>query len=60
MFYLHLFCASVSKTCPQIAEKPKRAYKGLTLSIKLKIIKCFDCGERNKDVARLNFGSGNA
>ncbi|XP_062887428.1 general transcription factor II-I-like isoform X3 [Mobula hypostoma] len=37
---------------PKISEKPKRARKGVTLSVKLDVIKRFDRGERNKDIVR--------
>ena len=44
--------------CPTVSEKPKRACKGVTLSVKHKVIKCFDC---SKDIVHaLTFGSGNA
>ncbi|XP_059839905.1 tigger transposable element-derived protein 1-like [Hypanus sabinus] len=38
--------------CPKVLEKPKRARKGVTLSVKLDIIKRLDRGERNKDIVR--------
>ena len=40
--------------CPKVTEKPKkkRVRKGITLSVKLDIIKRFDRGERNKDIVR--------
>lgn len=42
-------------------ENPKRACRGVTLSVKLDVIKCPDGGEQNKDiVCALNFRSGNA
>lgn len=45
----------------QVSEKPKRALKGVMLSIKLDVIKCFDHGGYNKDVVlMLYFGPGNA
>lgn len=38
---------------PKVLEKPKkRARKGVTLSVKLDVIKRFDRGERNKDIVR--------
>lgn len=52
--FLTLFCAFVSKMCPKISEKLKRAHKGVTL------IKHFHSGEQNKDaVYALNMGSRN-
>lgn len=39
MPYLDLFCVSVSKMCPAVSEKSERAHKGITLSVKLDIIK---------------------
>lgn len=36
--------------CPQVPEEPKRACQGITLSIKLDVVKPFDCGKQNKDV----------
>lgn len=61
MLYLNLCCASVIKMCLQVSEKPKRALKGVMLSIKLDVIKCFDRGGYNKDIVLvLYFGSGNA
>lgn len=38
MFYFDLFCASVSKMFPKVSEKPKKAGKGVMLSVKLNII----------------------
>lgn len=32
--YLDLFCVSMSKMCPPVSEKFKRAHKGVTLSVK--------------------------
>lgn len=47
--------------CPKVTEKLKRARKGITLSVKLDVIKRFDCAELNKDIGRaLNLGSGSA
>ena len=37
---------------PKLSEKPKRARKGVTLGVKLDVIKRFDRGERNKDIVR--------
>ena len=39
MLPLNLFCASVDEMHPKVSEKPKRVYKGVTLSIKLYVIK---------------------
>lgn len=52
----------VSKLCPRVAEKPKRAHKGVTLGIKLDVIsKHFGHNEQSKDIMpALNFGPGNA
>lgn len=56
MFYLDLFCASISKICPKRSEKPKRAHKDVTLDV----IKLSDYGKGNKDIVHvLNLGSGN-
>lgn len=38
MFYCDLFCVSVSKMYPKVSEKPKKAGKVVTLSVKLNII----------------------
>lgn len=35
--------------CGKVLEKPKRAYKGVRVSIKLDVIKCFDDDEQNRD-----------
>lgn len=35
MLYLDLFCTCVSKMCPKVSEKPKRACKGVMLGVKL-------------------------
>lgn len=46
--------------CPQVSEEPKRAHKGITLCVKLGIIKYFDGGKQNKAIVHvLNFRSGN-
>lgn len=59
MLYPDLVCSSVSKVCPQASKSPKRTHKGITLSVKLGIIKHFDGGEQNKAVVHvLNFRSG--
>lgn len=50
MLYLDLFCASVSKMFLKVSGETKRASEGVTLSMKLDVIKCFDCGERDKDI----------
>lgn len=61
MLYLDLFYTFISKMCPEVSEKPKRAHKGIVLSVKRDVIKHFDRDERNKDiVCMLNFGFGNA
>lgn len=39
--------------CPKVSEKPKRAHESVTLTVKLDIIKCFNCGEGNKDIVPL-------
>lgn len=39
MLYLDLVCASVSKLCPRVSEKPKRGHKDVMINIKLDIIK---------------------
>lgn len=36
--------------CPKVSENPKRARKGVMLSIKLDIIERFDYGKWNKDI----------
>lgn len=43
-------CASLSKLCPRGPEKPKRARKGVELSVKLGR-KCFDWSEWSQDTA---------
>lgn len=40
-----LFCAFLSKMHPKVSEIPKRAQKGIMLSVKLDVIKCLDHGE---------------
>lgn len=48
-----LFCASNSKLCPKVPEKPTSAHEVVTLSVKL--------GEQNKDIVHvLKIRSGNA
>lgn len=39
MLCLDLFCTAVSKICIKVLEKLKRAYEGITLSLKLNVIK---------------------
>lgn len=50
MLYLYLFCAPVSKVWPKVSEKTKRTCKGIALSVKLDVIKCFNYGVWNKDL----------
>ena len=50
MLHLHLFCESINKMCSKVSEKLKRAHKGVTLSVKLDVIKHFPHGEQNKDI----------
>ena len=45
MLPLNLFCASVDEMHPKVSEIPKRAQKGIMLSVKLDVIKCLDHGE---------------
>ena len=45
---------------PKKSEKPRRPHKAFMLGVKLDSIKHFDCGEQNKDVHVLKFGSQNA
>lgn len=40
MVCLDLFHASISKMCLKVSEKAKRAHKGVTLYVKLDVIKC--------------------
>lgn len=49
---IYLFCASVNKMYHKVPEKPKRVRKGVTLGVKLDVIKRFSRGERNKDIVR--------
>lgn len=58
MLYLHLCCASISRMCPKVSEKPKTAHKGVMLSEKLDIIVSTIMNEI-KTLHVLNFGSGN-
>lgn len=39
VLYFNLLCSSVSQMCPKFSEKPKSACKGVTLSVKLDVIK---------------------
>ena len=43
---LYSCCSSVNKVCPKVSE-PKRAPEGVPFSVKLDVIKHFDCGEIN-------------
>lgn len=40
----------MSKMCPKVSEKSKRAPKGVMLGVKWDVIKHFDHGEQNKDI----------
>ena len=53
--HLNLFCASLSKMCSKVSEKPKRALNGVKHSVKLDVIKHFDC-QQNKDIVFVKFG----
>ena len=51
MLSLDLFWAFVSKMCPKVSEKSQRACKGIVFTVILNIIKRFNPGEHNKDIA---------
>lgn len=50
MLWLLLFHTFVSKMCPKVSGKPKRADKHVMLSMKLDVIKHFGCVQ--KDIVR--------
>lgn len=39
MFHFQSSYAFVSRMCPKVSEKPKKAYKGVTYSVKLDVVK---------------------
>ena len=55
MLYLDLFCAPVSKRCLWILENRMRAHQGVTLSVNLDGINCFDHGECNRYYVCIKF-----